>query len=246
MLLVLATEEARLPWWDHLAEWTYSSCHAFLDYISSPIGDHTGGLEHGDGHADWWQAASSADSALRRHYQSSGDPASSPPLMLRLGSCLGGWDCTNPSHHAPAHYRAFRDFMSTFAPRLREQAPRAVASVHAGEAARPRWQALIGTSYRLLADAQCAATGLVPTRFEPGPHTVHCLHHAPSLGAHPLLTLCAVCGAGGYTYYHIWQVRARVRGQPDGRRAQRRGRRGPRLRRRVLLHRACGLAPAGR
>ena len=31
-----------------------------------------------------------------------------PQRMLKLGSCWGGWDCSNPSYHAPGHYRAFR------------------------------------------------------------------------------------------------------------------------------------------
>ena len=34
-----------------------------------------------------------------------------PQRILKLGSCWGGWDCNNPSYHAPAHWRAFRDFM---------------------------------------------------------------------------------------------------------------------------------------
>ena len=31
-----------------------------------------------------------------------------PQRMLKLGSCWGGWDCSNPSYHAPGHWRAFR------------------------------------------------------------------------------------------------------------------------------------------
>ena len=36
------------------------------------------------------------------------------------------------------------------------------------------------------------------------PHTVHYPLRPPSLGA--LLSWYTVCGTGGYTYYHIWQV----------------------------------------
>ena len=31
-----------------------------------------------------------------------------PQRMLKLGSCWVGWDCSNPSYHAPGHWRAFR------------------------------------------------------------------------------------------------------------------------------------------
>ena len=35
--------------------------------------------------------------------------------VLKLGSCWGGWDCSNPSYLAPAHYRVFKDYMQAFA-----------------------------------------------------------------------------------------------------------------------------------
>ena len=37
-----------------------------------------------------------------------------------------------------------------------------------------------------------------------GPHVVHC--HTVHLPLGALLIPCTMCGAGGYTYYHIWQV----------------------------------------
>merc|ERR1719359_252513 len=35
-----------------------------------------------------------------------------PLRALKLGSCWGGWDCNNPSYHAPGHYLAMRDYMA--------------------------------------------------------------------------------------------------------------------------------------
>merc|ERR1719235_791786 len=37
-----------------------------------------------------------------------------PLRAVKLGSCWGGWDCNNPSYHAPAHYRIFGDYMSKY------------------------------------------------------------------------------------------------------------------------------------
>eukprot|EP00966_Prymnesium_polylepis_P028418 657895-Prymnesium_polylepis.1 len=81
-------------------------------------------------------------------------------LALKLGSCWGGWDCNNPSYHAPAHYTAMRDFMTAFASRWGTTSDEAAALA-------PQWDALIETSYRIIDDAQCTSTGLVPNWFVP-------------------------------------------------------------------------------
>ena len=81
-------------------------------------------------------------------------------LALKLGSCWGGWDCNNPSYHAPAHYTAMRDFMTAFASRWGSTSDEAAALV-------PQWDALIETSYRIVEDSQCSSTGLVPNWFVP-------------------------------------------------------------------------------
>ena len=80
--------------------------------------------------------------------------------MLKLGSCWGGWDCSNPSYHAPAHYRVMRDFMLAYAAEFGHTPAE-------GARLAPKWDALIETSYLLLQDAQCEATGLVPNWFVP-------------------------------------------------------------------------------
>jgi len=81
-----------------------------------------------------------------------------PLRALKLGSCWGGWDCNNPSYHAPGHYRAFRDYMVTFAP---------LYGSSAGEGLAPLWDSLIETSYKVLNEAQCEATGLVTNWWVP-------------------------------------------------------------------------------
>ena len=130
LLLVLATEAERPSWWLEVAQWTYQSCHAFLVHLT---------VEHPNG-----------------------DKASNGEVKraLKLGSCWGGWDCNNPSYHAPAHYRAFRDYMKKFAATFG-------ASSAEGTALAPQWDSLIETSHSILSDAQCEATGLVPNWYRP-------------------------------------------------------------------------------
>ena len=130
LLLVLATEAERPSWWLEVAQWTYQSCHAFLVHLT---------VEHPNG-----------------------DKASNGEVKraLKLGSCWGGWDCNNPSYHAPGHYRAFRDYMKKFAATFG-------ASSAEGTALAPQWDSLIETSHSILSDAQCDATGLVPNWYRP-------------------------------------------------------------------------------
>lgn len=76
-------------------------------------------------------------------------------LVLR-----GGWDCSNPSYHAPGHYVAMRDFMSTFAPTWGTHGDE-------GRLLAPRWASLIYTSFHIVSDSQCRASGLIPNWFVP-------------------------------------------------------------------------------
>ena len=80
--------------------------------------------------------------------------------LPRLGSCWGGWDCSNPSYLAPAHYRAFRRYM------LRHGA-RFGSSADEGERAAAQWEALVRGSYAMLGEAQCPSTGLTPNWWQP-------------------------------------------------------------------------------
>lgn len=65
----------------------------------------------------------------------------------------------DPSYHAPAHYRAFRDYMVSFAPLMKSLYG---TSADEGASLAPSWDSVIETSYILLDEAQCAATGLIP------------------------------------------------------------------------------------
>ena len=86
-----------------------------------------------------------------------------PLRALKLGSCWGGWDCSNPSYHSPGHWRAFRDYMLAYA---------ATYGSDEGEGSRLAldWNALIETSYEIIGEGQCAATGLVTNWWVPS-HT---------------------------------------------------------------------------
>jgi hypothetical protein len=99
------------------------------------------------------------------HFQSVDHPTmrasnGRPLTALKLGSCWGGWDCTNPSYHGPGHFMAMRDYMLAFAADFG-------ATASEGAATAPRWEALIETTYLILGDAQCPATGLFPNWFIP-------------------------------------------------------------------------------
>ena len=59
-----------------------------------------------------------------------------PLRAVKLGSCWGGWDCSNPSYHSPGQYTAFRDYMASYAR----------AHLVAAPNLSPQWDALIETS----------------------------------------------------------------------------------------------------
>ena len=135
----------------------------------------------------WWLALHgwTYQSALSfLHHSTSAHPTrkasnGAPLRVLKLGSCWGGFDCTNPSYLAPAHYRAFRDFMAAAdrderlpLPTLGGSGAAAADSQGAGalrtaEDIRMAWDSLIEASYAVLHDAACPATGLVPNWFVP-------------------------------------------------------------------------------
>eukprot|EP00516_Mucochytrium_quahogii_P008346 CAMPEP_0203764924 /NCGR_PEP_ID=MMETSP0098-20131031/18130_1 /ASSEMBLY_ACC=CAM_ASM_000208 /TAXON_ID=96639 /ORGANISM=" , Strain NY0313808BC1" /LENGTH=1065 /DNA_ID=CAMNT_0050661127 /DNA_START=2126 /DNA_END=5323 /DNA_ORIENTATION=- len=79
-------------------------------------------------------------------------------IMLNLG-LFGGWDCTNPSYHAPGAYKLFRDFSRSFAFLSR--------TAHDNDKETMRWNMLIRTSYAILLGSQCAENGLVPNWYTP-------------------------------------------------------------------------------
>ena len=83
-----------------------------------------------------------------------------PQRALKLGSCWGGWDCNNPSYHAPGHFRVFRDYM------MSRDAVYG-SSPSEGDALAPTWDALIETSYDIIDESQCDATGLVSNWWVP-------------------------------------------------------------------------------
>lgn len=162
IVMLLATEEEppKPEWWDEVALWAWQSCRAFLEHntMAHPSRLASNGL---------------------------------PLRVVKLGSCWGGWDCVNPSYFAPAHYRVFRDFLRARPPKLKREvsgtrgfgdgftlmtaeavmAAEAVEAAMAAEAATAAlsgaWDALIETSYMVLAEAQCESTGLVPNWFVP-------------------------------------------------------------------------------
>ena len=158
IVLLVATQhdEPRPAWWRSLAEWAYDSCSAFLQFNTAV---HPAGRQATNGQA------------LR---------------IVKLGSCWGGWDCANPSYYAPGHYRAFKHFMLANAhlappPPLMQGgggggggggsggsgSGSAVYDPAPAASAAAQWDALIEASYKVLFEAQCAETGLVPNWFVP-------------------------------------------------------------------------------
>ena len=209
VLLTLATEAEQPEGWRELAAWTYASCRVFLLHLSSPSFDDPAYLHkqqlRGEGAAK--AKASGAHTRIddlaeeqllpllfrgapyasirqqrRRGAAPEGQHATAGGArMLRLSSCSGGWACTKPGLHSPAHYRAMRDFMLAFAGRHGD--PLLFGDAAEGERLEPLWDALIATSHMLLHDVQ-SPTGLVPNSARP-----MCLN--PGAGA---AAACAGCG----------------------------------------------------
>jgi hypothetical protein len=109
----------------------------------------------------WWtEVAKWAYWSSKQFYESSSTPSSDGKWrILKLGSCWGGWDCNNPSYHAPAAYRAMRDFMKNYGP--------ALGLGTEGPTYESKWNTLIATSYAILLADQCPDTGLTTNWYVP-------------------------------------------------------------------------------
>ena len=67
------------------------------------------------------------------------------------------------SDHAPGHYAVFRDYMRAY----HTLAGVPIDAATGGAALTPAWIALIETSYLIIGEAQCEATGLSPNWYVP-------------------------------------------------------------------------------
>ena len=166
---LLAADETP-SWEQHLMRWTYQSCRAFVTYLTTTQAAAAAAKDGIPTALSW--------GAMTNRYYTGHTPSGAAMRILKLGSCWGGWDCSNPSYLAPAHYRVFRDFMLAFSHIFG-------SSPHEGATVAPYWDSLIETSYWMLNDAQCPATGLVPNWFVP-------ICEAPGAEAG-----CAGCAASG-------------------------------------------------
>ena len=183
-----ASDEASWSGWAAVALWAYESCRAFLRWNTARANtarhpnpnpnhqrthhehacpDHGLHLEylvpHGEGlHGLPEVALTYQGSAYHgsTYHGSAGQVPHGEGRLPRLGSCWGGWDCSNPSYLAPAHYRAFRRYM------LRHGA-RFGSTADEGERAAAQWEALVRASYAMLGEAQCPSTGLTPNWWQP-------------------------------------------------------------------------------
>jgi hypothetical protein len=107
----------------------------------------------------WWTAVAKwTYQSCKQFYQSETAPGASGTRILKLGACWGGWDCQNPSYHAPFAYKAMRDFMNQFGTQLGFSDGASYVSL---------WNQVIDTSYAVLSAAQCSATGLIPNWYVP-------------------------------------------------------------------------------
>jgi hypothetical protein len=80
--------------------------------------------------------------------------------LVMLGSCWGGWSCSNPSYSAPAQYKLMRDYMNNFSSYL--------GFGTEGSTYVSKWNVLISTSYDLLIGNQCPS-GIIPNWVVPNP-----------------------------------------------------------------------------
>jgi len=145
----------------------------FTDDLSSPWG--TGSAPDGDEDAilgmiilarltqnakpAWWtDLAKWTYQSCKQFYQSETVAGASGTRIVKLGACWGGWDCQNPSYHAPFAYKAMRDFMKQFGSQL---------GFTDGLDYVTKWNQVIDTSYAILASAQCGTTGLIPNWYVP-------------------------------------------------------------------------------
>jgi len=81
--------------------------------------------------------------------------------VVRLGSCWGGWDCNNPSYHAPAAMKSMRDFVRTTAVSLGyvDAATAAAFAINI--------DAVVDVTYQILLANQCPSNGLATNWYVP-------------------------------------------------------------------------------
>jgi len=109
----------------------------------------------------WWnEVAVWAYQSSKQFYDYSTAPSNDGThRIVKLGACWGGWDCTNPSYHAPAAYRAMRDFMNNYGPSL--------GMGTEGATYVSKWNTVITTSYKVLLADQYDTTGLTTNWYVP-------------------------------------------------------------------------------
>lgn len=94
----------------------------------------------------WWNTVGDwVYKSSKQFYESSTAPQGTWRIV-KLGACWGGWDCNNPSYHAPAAYKQMRDWMASWNP---TEGPTYVS----------KWNTVIDTSYAILLAGQCSSTG---------------------------------------------------------------------------------------
>ena len=81
--------------------------------------------------------------------------------IVRLGSCWGGWDCNNPSYHAPAAMKAMRDFVQTSSVSL------GYVGVDEAAAFAQNVDAVVDVTYDILLANQCPSNGLTTNWYVP-------------------------------------------------------------------------------
>jgi len=107
----------------------------------------------------WWtEVATWAYQSCKQFYISETVQGGSAFRIVKLGACWGGWDCQNPSYHAPFAYKAMRDFMKEFGSQL---------GFADGADYYTKWNQVIDTTYAVLNSAQCPLTGLIPNWYVP-------------------------------------------------------------------------------
>jgi hypothetical protein len=72
--------------------------------------------------------------------------------IVKLGACWGGWDCTNPSYHAPGAYRLMKNFMAAYSAE--------------GAGYSSKWTTVIDTTYAVLLSNQ-NPNGLITNWYVP-------------------------------------------------------------------------------
>eukprot|EP01123_Difflugia_compressa_P015386 TRINITY_DN85_c0_g1_i2.p1 TRINITY_DN85_c0_g1~~TRINITY_DN85_c0_g1_i2.p1 ORF type:complete len:610 (-),score=140.18 TRINITY_DN85_c0_g1_i2:212-2041(-) len=80
--------------------------------------------------------------------------------MLKLGACWGGWDCNNPSYHAPGAYRAFLNYIARYATTFGDNAATVTQYTN-------NYNNLIATSYAVILADQCDTSGLTTNWYKP-------------------------------------------------------------------------------